>query len=214
MDSAGGSKIGFAIANINNGAGTGGMQANFNTMINNERTAGIKVYGYVYTSYGSRSLSSVEADINSWYSWYNLDGIMFDEGPGTGWSTAQKTYYKTLHDYVKAKTGSNVHGTTVVLNPGTITDEYAMSVADIISDYEDAEANYAGATFPSWTKNYAADRFFHILHTSAGVSQMQSDIALAKQRNVGYVFITTDTMPNPYDTLPSDPFWTDELNAL
>jgi Spherulation-specific family 4 len=214
MTDAGGSKIGFAIANINSGPGTGGTQSNFNTQINNERTAGIKVYGYVWTNYGSQPLATAETDIDNWYSWYNLDGILFDGAPGTGWSSAQKTYYKTLYDYVKAKTGAKVHGKTVVLNPGTITDEYAMSVSDIVSDYEDVEANYAGATFPSWTKNYAATRFFHVIHTSGGISQMQADISLAKTRNVGYVFVTTDTTPNPYDTLPSNPFWTDELNAL
>ncbi len=213
LDNAG-SKVGFVVANINSGPGTSGTESNFNTEINNERAAGIKVYGYVYTNYGSRALSDVKTDIDNWYSWYNLDGILFDEAPGTGWTSAQKTYYQSLYSYVKTKTGTYVHGKTVVLNPGTATDEYAMSVSDIVSDYEDTGANYAGTSFPSWTKNYAATRFWNIIHTSSGVSQMQNDIELAKTRNVGYVYVTTDSGSNPYDTLPGDPFWTDELNAL
>ena len=183
-------------------------------MINNERAAGIKVYGYVYSSYGSRSLSDVESDVADWYSWYNLDGILVDEAPGTGWTGAQQTYYHDLYSYIKAESGANVHGTTVVLNPGTDTDQYAMSVSDIISDYEDVESDYAGASPPSWASQYPASRFWNIVYDSAGVSQMESDIALAKSRNVGYVYVTTETGGNPYSGLPSDPFWTDELNDL
>lgn len=213
LDSAGGTYVGFVIANVNSGPGTA-AHANFQTMFNNERAAGIKVFGYVYTSYGARQLSAVEAAIDGWYKFYGIDGILFDEAPGTGWTAANKTYYKTLYNYVRAKTGANVHGTKVVLNPGAVTDEYAMSVSDIICDYEDQEAHYSGANFPSWTKNYPANRFWNVVHTSAGVSQMQADIQLAKSRNVGYIYVTTDSGGNPYDTLPATAYWTAELGAL
>ena len=208
------SHVGFVIANINSGPGTGGAQSNFQTMINNERAAGIKVYGYVYSQYGSRSLASVEADVASWYAWYNLDGILVDEAPNLGWTGAQQAYYQNLYNYIKGVSGSNVHGKTVVLNPGGETDQYAMSVSDVVDDYEDVEANYGGATFPSWTTQYPASRFWNIVYDSQGISQMQNDILLAKSRNVGYVFVTTATGGNPYNQLPSNPFWLDEINAL
>ncbi len=89
-------------------------------------------------------------------------------------------------------TGPNLHG-KVVLNPGGETDQYAMSVSDVVDDYEDVEANYGGATFPSWTTQYPASRFWNIVYGSQGVPQMQNDISLVKSDNVGYVFITTAT---------------------
>jgi hypothetical protein len=35
--------------------------------------------GYVYTDWGARSLSAVEADVNAYYSWYGVNGIFFDQ---------------------------------------------------------------------------------------------------------------------------------------
>lgn len=34
---------------------------------------------------------------------------------------------------------------------------------------------------------------------------------LAKKRNAGYVYVTNDDLPNPWDTLPPSGYWEDEL---
>jgi hypothetical protein len=60
----------------------------------------VLLIGYVYTSYGTRSSSDVEADIstyNNWPSSYKPDGIFFDEVP-TNLSYANT--YSSYVDYV------------------------------------------------------------------------------------------------------------------
>ena len=37
-------------------------------------------------------------------------------------------------------------------------------------------------------------------------------MALSRQRNAGYVYVTPDDLPNPWDTLPSGSYWTHELS--
>jgi hypothetical protein len=39
-------------------------------------------------------------------------------------------------------------------------------------------------------------------------------IELARQRGVGYIQVTDDVMPNPYDTLPPESYWSTHLNAV
>jgi hypothetical protein len=43
---------------------------------------------------------------------------------------------------------------------------------------------------------------------------MQRAITLSKQRNAGWVYVTNDVLPNPWDTLPADPYWTKELDRI
>jgi len=43
---------------------------------------------------------------------------------------------------------------------------------------------------------------------------MTQAIAWSKQRHAGWVYVTNDNLPNPWDTLPSDPYWSNELNAI
>ncbi len=55
------------IINPNSGPGTS-SNADYATGISQMQASGITVLGYVYTSYGTRSIASVEADINSYNS--------------------------------------------------------------------------------------------------------------------------------------------------
>ena len=41
---------------------------------------------------------------------------------------------------------------------------------------------------------------------------MSSYVTKAKSQNAGWVFITNDKLPNPYDTLPT--YWTQEVSAI
>ena len=41
---------------------------------------------------------------------------------------------------------------------------------------------------------------------------MQSDVALAAARNAGYVYVTDNNLPNPYDNLPS--YWDQEVSKI
>jgi hypothetical protein len=42
---------------------------------------------------------------------------------------------------------------------------------------------------------------------------MQTAVSLSKQRSAGWIYVTPDDLPNPWDTLPLDPYWSAELAA-
>ena len=43
------------------------------------KAAGVRVLGYVHTSYGKRPIAEVQAEIDRYDKWYKPDGIFFDE---------------------------------------------------------------------------------------------------------------------------------------
>jgi hypothetical protein len=52
----------------------------------------------------------------------------------------------------------------------------------------------------------------HLIYNTAGTTNMDKVITLASDRNVGYLYITNDNIPNPWDTLPS--YFQEELDSL
>lgn len=213
LDTPGGD-VSFIIADVTT-TGTGSsVDPNWLTAIEAYQRAGIDVFGYVDTDYGQLSLASVETNVSNWYSWYGVNGIFFDEASNDPALAGPGAYYNELYEYVKQMTGPGVLGTTVVLNPGTTTAQSYMADADIVCDFEGTEASYATATFPAWVDSYPASRFWNIVYASAGVAQMENDVALARARNAGYVFVTTLDGANPYDAMPSSTFWSAEVSAL
>ena len=40
---------------------------------------------------------------------------------------------------------------------------------------------------------------------------MATAVKLSKARNAGYVYVTSASLPNPYDVLPSALYWSNEL---
>jgi hypothetical protein len=67
----------IAIMNPNSGPGAS-QDPNYIAAVNNLRHTGAQVIGYVSTAYATRLLAQVEADIDSYLSWYTLDGIFLD----------------------------------------------------------------------------------------------------------------------------------------
>ncbi len=204
LDQAG-SGVGVAVMNPDSGPGSG-PDPNYVSAIRSAESAGIRVVGYVYTSYGSRSLAAVESDINAYYSWYpQLDGIFLDEAST---SCAEEPYYAALNSYVKSKGGVGL----TVLNPGTQTNQCYEPAADILLTFEGSDAQYVSHySAPSWVTQYPASHFWHVIYATSTVSAMATAIQLSKQRNAGYVYVTPATLPNPYDLLPAGLYWSDEL---
>jgi hypothetical protein len=120
------------IINADNGPGNS-RDANFDQAISNLRSKGFHVMGYVYTSYGARSVSDVKTDIDKWFSIYGtnrIDGIFFDEV-----STKEEyfSYYSNLTSYVKQTYGNDK---VVIFNPGTTVSKRYFSIADKIIVFE------------------------------------------------------------------------------
>lgn len=193
-----------AIMNPNNGPGSSSNK-NYQRVVDALRGAGGKVIGYVYSSYAARALSDVEADISSYKSWYNVDGIFVDEmtSDSTG---SHLTYYNQLCQYIKATNP----GWMVVGNPGgkTVSAYLTTPAVDVLVTYENG-TGYSTYTPPSWTYSYSASNFVNLCYSNLASASMSNCVDLCRSRNTGWIFITDDILPNPWDTLPA--YWTNEV---
>ncbi len=202
-----GSPLGLAVMNPNNGPGAA-VDPQYQSAVRSAQAAGITVVGYVYTSYAARGLSAVEADVNAYYRWYGVDGIFFDEAST---NCADAAYYAKLNSFVKAKGGA----ARTILNPGTQTNECFVADADILLTFEGSDADYVSSySAPRWVARYPPEHFWHIIYGASTPGAMTRAVHLSKRRGAGFVYVTPSTLPNPYDTLPSDPYWSEELDTI
>lgn len=190
-----------AIINPDNGPAGAPPNRDFVIGMTALRQAGVTMIGYVYTSYGARTLAAVKADIDLYSSSYGVQGIFLDE---VSTSSGQLAYYAELYAYIKAKPNLPI----VITNPGTRTPEthVARPVTDTTVIFEDG-TGWAGYVPDAYVARYPASRFAVLLHDIATPAAMRASVDLAVRRNVGYVYATNDGLPDPWDSLPS--YWTD-----
>jgi len=198
----GAATVGFAVMDPANGPGAL-PDPLYVSQIAEAQAAGIRIFGYVDTAYATRAIGDAEADVDRYYQWYGVDGIFFDQASN---DCANEPYYATLRAYV---TGSDANAVTVI-NPGTTTPECFIDAADILLNFENTYAVYAGWSPAGWEAGYPAERFWHLVHTTSE-TDMPSAVLLSQARNAGWVYVTGDVMPNPWDTLPSPSYWSTEL---
>ncbi|MGC1376073.1 MAG: spherulation-specific family 4 protein [Anaerolineales bacterium] len=195
--------VGLAIINPNSGPGAN-RDPNYAAEVQRMRAKGIIVLGYVDTAYSARAAAAVKSDVNRYYVWYGVSGIFFDEASN---DCTKKSYYQALYSYVKAKNAT----AKVVINPGTNTPECYITTADIIINFESAYSAYLAWKPSGWEVKYPASRFWHLVYATPQAS-LANAITLSKNRHAGWVYVTPDTLNNPWDTLPPGAYWAAELN--
>jgi len=196
-----------AIMNPFNGPGNS-LDGNYVTAVNSLNSAGGRSIGYVHTSYGSRPLEDVLADIDRYDNWYDVDGIFVDEMANTG-PAERLNYYKSIYDHVKAIDPQ----WEVMGNPGTNTIEQYLTwpTADRLMVFEGFGSNYPGYTPSTWNFNHDSSRFVHLVHAESS-ENLEAVLNFAVARNAGGIYITNDELPNPWDTLPT--YWNEEVAAV
>jgi hypothetical protein len=224
MDQSG-SALGIAIANPNNGPGTAFDQGYANA-IQAASSAGVRVIGYVDTGYfgttgrttrGGQTTTAAwttqaEGDVDNWYSWYGsygLSGIFYDDALNDcGTNNAHVALYQAVGAYVK----QNHSGALTADNPGTAADQCYSSAADVLVMFEGTYASYTSWTAPAWELSSSnPNQFWHLVYDTPTQADMENAVSLSKQRNAGYLYVTNDNLPNPWDTLPTGTYWSDEL---
>jgi hypothetical protein len=181
------------------GAGSGPV-AHFQSIVKQERAAGVTILGYSSTGYGLRSLSLVEADVRHYKAWYGVTDMFLDEVRGI---KSQLPYYRRLAQYIYAANP----GSSIWINPGDYPDPSYMKVSNVVMAFEGPYAAYHDVIVPSWAFGYNPDRFANTIYATRG-SQVASALSLSRSRNAGYVYVTDGTGGNPYSGLPS--YWSTE----
>ena len=150
------------------------------------------------------------AEIDATYAFYPaIDGIFLDEMSN---DAASRAYYQAVYGYVKRKPG--VHD--VVGNPGAAASsawQLSTPVADEIVVFEGTAQSYLRWAPPAWVNGRAASQFSHLVYAAANESRMRQVCARSKSLNAGYVYVTNDVLPNPWDSLPAGSYWTNEIAA-
>lgn len=198
-----------AILNPANGPGTAADPA-YTSVITNARAAGVKVIGYVHTSWGARPLIEVIRDINRYMTIYAVDGIFVDE-MGNDTSEKMVNYYLSIYHYVKGFDKKH----RVVANPGVAAPEVYLSlpVADSVVTFEAGSRQYQHKQVGGWERNYGKDRFGHLIHGVATVDVALKYVDLAEQRHAGLIYVTNHRISgNPWDSLPS--YWSDLVSEV
>jgi hypothetical protein len=181
-----------AIINPDSGPGTA-QNIDYIQGISILKNAGIRVIGYVYTSYASRPIADVEADIDRYVSFYgsSISGVLFDEMSNVA---GNENYYKTLSNYAKSKGLTFTAG-----NPGTDTLPSYIGTVDTLNIYEGSGVPSLGFLSGGWHSNYAKQNFSFVAY---GVPSLDQTYITNAAKYVGYMYITDDNLPNPWDTLP------------
>jgi hypothetical protein len=183
---------------------------NYTTQIATNTSANVRSIGYVHSDYQARNFQSVYDDIDSWYQHYpGISGIFVDLVKNG--AAADQCYMSLLTQHVK-----NTHpNDLVILNFGSNVSPIYEPYGDI---FLNAENDYTTLNtlwtvgFPGFEDNPAYEnRFWQIAHTTTP-GNYAAALTMLRNRNAGWVYITDDTLPNPYDTTAS--YWPTEVNDV
>jgi Spherulation-specific family 4 len=200
----GGRRPGAMILDIS-GVGAGSApEAHFRELVAQARAAGVTVLGYSSTADGQRPASQVEADIRNYAAWYGVTGIFLDRVSGLA---GQAGYYEQIASYVRVRNP----GAALWMNVGTYPqDRQYAAMPSVLVVFEGTYSQYVGIRVPAWAREYPASRFAQTVYATPQLD-LAGTLALARQRNAGYVYVTDGVGANPYGALPS--YWLAELSA-
>lgn len=188
-----------AIVNPSDGPGPSKDQS-YVTGIASLQAANIKVIGYVATGYGSHSIASMEAEIDTWKSFYpSVQGIFFDEQSN---DPTYVSHYQTLSQYAKSKGLAYTVG-----NPGTDVPTSYIGAVDTMLVYE-SDGLPSMSSLQAWS-SYAPANFGIIPYK---VSALDATFVKQAKQYIHYVYLQKDDLPNPWDSLT--PYFADLLAAL
>jgi hypothetical protein len=187
----------IAVINPNSGPGSS-QDSNYVQGIKNLQVAGIIVLGYVDTAYGGDSISSVEANVNLYNTWYGVNGIMFDDMTN---QPGYESYYSTLSNYVH----SLIPGSLTVGNPGTSVPTSYIGTLDVLCVYE--STGYPSISFITYP-GYSPSNFATVVIDAP----LDTSFLDSLSGVVSWVYVTNANLPNPYDVLPS--YFTTEVATL
>ena len=165
----------------------------------------VKLLGYVPTNYGDASkVALVKTYIDGYFLNWKVDGIFYDEtgNPSGGDS---KAVYKEYVDYTETKLKGAFDvfnfGSTVDQNSDEYDDEW-LKLAELNIMYEN-EFSKLDTFEPSQPqKNLPHSRSALLMHALPKYSDISLEDAYNKQ--FGYVYFTTGSGANPWETLLTD----------
>ena len=197
-----------AIANPASGPGQS-RDENYARIVPRVQKAGVRIIGYVATSYAKRPIPDVERDMDAWIKMYpTIEGIFFDEQAS---GAEHVEYYRTLYEYAGRRLKPDP---ILVSNPGVLcAPEYlTRSSAATFCLFESSQGFAEFAVPERAGRRFPPRQVAALLYGVKTAKQMRQAAQDAAKKGIGYLFITDDALPNPWDTLP--PYWDEEVAAI
>lgn len=175
------------------------------------KAAGTRVYGYISTDYTQRSLVQVQQEIAAYLTGHYAgftDGVFLDEVSN---DLADLGYYQSVRAYVdNLKPGSVIIGNpgTPYLNNPSGQQQYTptdyLEAFNILVSFESVAQEYLNEYVHfAYLEQSTPEAIAHIIYAQSDWDNTLFDLAIS--RGAGVLYISDDTLPNPYDRLPH--FW-------
>ena len=189
-----------------NGPGTK-RDANYVEVVGQLRKAGARVLGYVDSDYGRRPLDAVERDLRTFPRFYPIDGYFIDQMAN---SPEMVDHHRSIRELIH-RIDPDMR---VVGNPGTSTRPEYLDTADTLLIFEGSAKQFDRAdprkAMP-WMADHPPHRFAVIVY-EVRPTTMRESLKRMNRSGASAVFLTDQTMPNPYLGLP--PYWSDQVEAV
>ena len=206
VHAAGSSKIPYTLI-MADGGPDAKLDPGYVRLLKRNAELGFKTVAYIRTVQQTRPIAEVKAAMAKFIELYGADkihGFYFDEISSR--NNGATAYMAELYNYTKSTYGNKL----VVANPGTHITDAIAPYADIFMTNEGTADEYINnykTAYSAFEKDPAnSHRIFHTIY-AAKASDYQKIINLSRQRNAGWVFITTDsTIPDgrPYNDLAAN----------
>lgn len=178
-----------AVINPNSGVGDQ-RYAWYAEDITELQVAGIKMLGYIWVNWAARDINQVYDEIDKYVEWYDIDGIFFDEFPT---AEGALSYVQNCGTYGKK------YCLYCVGNPGTNMPASYLGKMDNFMIYETEglpDLSFVPTQYPNIDKRNFSTTAYNV--TSLNSTQV-NNIA----QYVGWMYLTNDIQPNPYDSFSS-----------
>ncbi|DBA66414.1 TPA: hypothetical protein ACH3X2_002393 [Trebouxia sp. C0005] len=188
---------------LNPDSGPGQQQIQeFVDITRQSQAAGLKVLGYVDSSYGSRAISDVLSDIDTYSSWYQVDGFFIDD-----------MYILVKNSSLYAN--ESVARTQLIFNPGApdVPEAY-LPLADTFVSFEGSATSYQSFQPAAYTNNYTASKFWHIVYDCNSNATINATLQQFTNQTAEFLYLTDLGLPNPYNNLPSIDTWAQLLSYM
>ncbi len=202
------------IAVINQDYGPGhSYNANISMEVQQLEAAHVTVLGYVATVYGTRTVNSDEVDIYNFYNWYHVQGIFLDQmpnweytGPDGQWNYNGPggiyipQYFDNLTSYIESL-GMNI----IFANSGENVPENLIGTVDSVGIFENSSMPpfFGEQSLTGPGGSYLSFNKSDFIFFSYGINSIDPYYIAAASDYVGWLFVTNETLPQPYDGLPS-----------
>jgi hypothetical protein len=169
---------------------------------------GVRVVGYVTTSYAKRPLTEVKNEIDRWIEFYpDISGFFFDQQSS---SDQNVEYYVKARDHARLR----IKAALIITNPGSLcSDQYfARGVADVTCVFANFQG-FAQFDLPGGLKSFGPNRFAALVYNVPTATAMHAVVKDALAKGIGYLYVGDSPRgDNPYGKLPD--YWDEAVETI